>query len=138
MLCFIFFNRLGTYISSKYIGMIFDILVEIIFLYQIYSFRTSLIQLKIEMIDTSRFFSCSKKKISFLGICLRDWVELIWWSRFFINLMRRKFFNFLKIVLSLTKIIIYFRGIHTKVSQSTYQLLTWCENDDVEKCHVKP
>ena len=29
--------------------------------------------------------------------------------------------------------------VHTKVvSQSTYQLLTWCENDDVEKCHVKP
>ena len=36
------------------------------------------------------------------------------------------------------KIIIYFRGTYTKVSQSTYQLLTWCENDDVEKCHVKP
>ena len=28
--------------------------------------------------------------------------------------------------------------VYTKVSQSTYQLLTWCENDDVEKCHVKP
>ena len=73
MLCF---DKKKVYL--KYIGMIFDILVEIIFLYQIYSFRTSLIQLKIEMIDTSRFFSCSNFFSIFGGFfCV---IELNWYD----------------------------------------------------------